>query len=181
MGYPVALKVLSPDIAHKTEVGGVRLRLLDESSVRTASQEVLDNARRHVPDAQLRGVLVQRMASGVCELIVGVTRDPVFGLAMTVGVGGVFTEIFRDVSHRVLPVDERIAHDMLRELRGYRLLTGYRGAPAADLAAVCRAIAAVSKAALAMPATVTDIEINPLLAQSQGALALDALILSNHP
>lgn len=179
MGYPVALKVLSPDIAHKTEVGGVRLRLTNEAAVRQASQEVMSSAKRHVPGAQLKGVLVQRMESGVCELIVGVTRDPVFGLAMTVGVGGVFTEIFRDVSHRLLPVDERIAHDMLRELRGYRLLTGYRGAAPADLDAVCHAIAAVSRAALAMPAEVTDIEINPLLARPQGAIALDALILSN--
>ncbi|WP_406624563.1 acetate--CoA ligase family protein [Acidovorax sp. SDU_ACID1] len=179
MGYPVALKVLSPDIAHKTEVGGVRLRLTNEAAVRKASQEVMSSAKRHVPGAQIKGVLVQRMESGVCELIVGVTRDPVFGLAMTVGVGGVFTEIFRDVSHRLLPVDERIAHDMLRELRGYRLLTGYRGAAPVDLDAVCHAIAAVSRAALAMPAEVTDIEINPLLARPQGAIALDALILSN--
>jgi len=179
MGYPVALKVLSPDIAHKTEVDGVRLRLMDEAAVRQASQDVLDNAQRHVPGAQLRGVLVQRMESGVCELIVGVTRDPVFGLAMTVGVGGVFTEIFRDVSHRLLPVDARIAHDMLRELHGYRLMTGYRGAAPANLDAVCSAIAAVSRAALAMPVEVTDIEINPLLVQSTGAVALDALMLSS--
>lgn len=180
MGYPVAVKILSPDIAHKTEIDGVRLRLMDDAAVRQASREVLDNARQRIPNAQLRGVLVQRMVSGVCEMIVGVTRDPVFGLAMTVGLGGVFTEIFRDVSHRLLPVDVRIAHDMLRELRGYRLLTGYRGVAAADLDAVCRAIAAVSHAALSMSYMVTDIEINPLLAQAQGATALDALIFSNN-
>jgi len=179
MGYPVALKVLSPDIAHKTEIGGVRLHLMDEAAVRQAGQDVLENAKRHVPGAQLKGVLVQRMENGVCELIVGVTRDPVFGPAMTVGVGGVFTEIFHDVSHRLLPIDERIAHDMLRELRGYPLLTGYRGSALASLDAVCSAIAAVSRAALAMPAEVTDIEINPLLVQSKGVVALDTLILSS--
>lgn len=177
MGYPVALKVLSPDIAHKTEAGGVRLRLMDENAVRQAYQDVLGNAQRYAPDAQLRGVLVQRMETGVCELIVGITRDRVFDLAMTVGLGGVFTEIFRDASHRLLPVDEHIARSMLCELRGYRLLTGYRGAATADLEAVCQAIAAMSRAALTMPAGVTDIEINPLLAQNQGAIALDALIL----
>jgi acyl-CoA synthetase (NDP forming) len=177
MGYPVVLKVLSPDIAHKTEAGGVRLGLADEEAVRHACHEVLENVSRSAPGARVNGVLVQRMESGVCELIVGVTRDPVFGLAMTVGLGGVFTEIFRDASHRLLPVDARIAHDMLRELRGYRLLMGYRTGACADLAAVCRAIAAVSRAALAMPADVTDIEINPLLAQVDGAKALDALVL----
>ena len=89
MGYPVVLKVLSPDIAHKTEAGGVRLGLADEEAVRHACHEVLENVSRSAPDARVNGVLVQRMESGVCELIVGVTRDPVFGLAMTVGLGGI--------------------------------------------------------------------------------------------
>ncbi|WYX30835.1 acetate--CoA ligase family protein [Achromobacter denitrificans] len=177
LGYPVALKVLSPDIPHKTEIGGVRLRLSDPAAVKAASQEVLDNAARNAPGSEVRGVLVQRMESGVCELIVGVTRDPVFGLAMTVGLGGVFTEVFRDAAHRVLPVDERMAREMLQELRGFRLLTGYRGQAPADLDAVCGAIAAISRAAYALPEDVTDIEVNPLLAKAQGAVALDALIL----
>ncbi|MNR16633.1 hypothetical protein D3C85_1332460 [compost metagenome] len=173
----MALKVLSPDIPHKTEIGGVRLRLGDPAAVTVASQEVLDNAARNAPGSEVRGVLVQRMESGVCELIVGVTRDPVFGLAMTVGLGGVFTEVFRDAAHRVLPVDGRVAREMLEELRGFRLLTGYRGQPPADLDSVCRAIAAISRAAYALPEDVTDIEVNPLLAKAQGAVALDALIL----
>ena len=181
VGYPVVLKVLSPDIAHKTEIGGVCLGLSDADAVRAAHQVILERTSQHVPDAEVRGVLVQGMESGICELIVGVTRDPVFGLAMTVGLGGVFTEIFRDVSHRLLPVDEKIAHDMLQELQGYRLLTGYRGKPVADLDAACRAIAAVSRAALALPESLSDLEINPLLvkAKGEGAVALDALILTS--
>ncbi|KHK59585.1 CoA-binding protein [Burkholderia sp. A9] len=180
MGYPVAIKILSPDIPHKTEAGGVRLFLEDADAVRAAGPEIVANAIAAVPEAELRGLLVQRMEQGVCELIVGVTRDPVFGLAMTVGLGGVFTEIFRDAAHRLLPVDETIAREMLGELKGYRLLTGYRGKPAADIDAACRAIAAVSRAALAMPADVSDVEINPLLVKQQGAVALDALILTRN-
>ncbi|ALL71134.1 Protein acetyltransferase (plasmid) [Paraburkholderia caribensis MBA4] len=180
LGYPVAIKILSPDIPHKTEAGGVRLFLKDAETVRTASCEVMANAISAVPEAEIRGLLVQRMEQGVCELIVGVTRDPVFGLAMTVGLGGVFTEIFRDAAHRLLPVDARIALEMLGELKGYRLLTGYRGKPAADIDAACRAIAAVSRAALAMPEHISDVEINPLLVKEQGAVALDALILTRN-
>jgi len=180
LGYPVALKVLSPDIAHKTEIGGVRLGLRNAADVGQAAAEVLANAARHAPQAEVRGVLVEKMAAGVCELIVGVTVDPVFGPAMTVGLGGIFTEVFQDVSHRLLPVDERMAREMLSGLRGYRLMTGLRGKPAADIDAAARAIAAVSDAALAMGERLAELEINPLLVREagQGAVALDALVLS---
>ncbi|CAG2159231.1 acetate--CoA ligase family protein [Cupriavidus numazuensis] len=181
IGYPVVIKVLSPDIAHKTEVGGVRLGLADAQQVRTASAEVVANAVKAVPQAEQRGVLVQKMASGVCELIVGVTRDPVFGPAMTVGLGGIFTEIFHDVAHRLLPVDRTMAHEMLSSLRGYRLMTGFRGKPAADIEAAASAIAALSDAAMALGDRLSEMEVNPLLVrqEGQGAVALDALILLN--
>ncbi|CAG2153552.1 Trans-feruloyl-CoA synthase FCS1 [Cupriavidus yeoncheonensis] len=181
IGYPVVVKVLSPDIAHKTEVGGVRLGLADAQQVRTAAAEVVANAVQAMPQAGQRGVLVQQMASGVCELIVGVTRDPVFGPAMTVGLGGIFTEIFHDVAHRLLPVDRTMAREMLSSLRGYRLMTGFRGKPAADVEAAAAAIAALSDAAMALGERLREMEVNPLLVrqEGQGAVALDALILSN--
>ncbi|WP_327196052.1 acetate--CoA ligase family protein [Noviherbaspirillum sp. Root189] len=177
-GFPVALKILSPDIAHKTEAGGVRLHLTNADAVRNAYAEVMDNVRVSQPEAELRGVLVQKMEAGVGELIVGITRDPIFGLSMTVGLGGIFTELFRDVSHRLLPVDETIAHEMLKELRGYKLLTGFRGKPRGDIAAACSAIAAVSTLAMHLDGAINELEINPLLvrAEGDGVVALDALL-----
>ncbi|WYX33176.1 acetate--CoA ligase family protein (plasmid) [Achromobacter denitrificans] len=179
MGGLSAMKILSPDVAHKTEVGGVRLNIRPEDA-QAAARGIEEAARAAAPQAELRGLLVQPMESGVGELIVGVTRDPVFGLAMTVGLGGIMTEIFQDVAHRLLPVDETIALDMLQELRGAALLQGFRGRPKADVQAAARAIAAVSRAALACGPGLTDIEINPLLikAEGQGAVALDALLLT---
>lgn len=183
IGFPVAVKVLSPDIVHKTEVGGVRLGLANAQQVREAAAEVAAAASQAVPQARQRGVLVQQMASGACELIVGVTRDPVFGLAMTVGLGGIFTEIFHDVQHRLLPVDRAMARDMLAGLRGYRLMTGFRGKPAADIGAAADAIAALSDAAMSLGDSLAEMEVNPLLvrAAGHGAVALDALVLMQQP
>jgi len=184
IGYPVALKILSADIAHKTEAGGVRLDLRDEAALRAACGEVLAAARLHCPDARLDGFLVQAMASGgVAELIAGVTHDPVFGPALTVGLGGILTELYRDASHRLLPVDAAMAGDMLRGLKAWPLLDGFRGRPPADVPAACGAVAALSDAALALGVQAREIEINPLQvrARGQGVAALDALVLADSP
>ena len=180
LGYPVVLKVLSPDIAHKTEAGGVKLRLADAAAVRGAFEDIVASARRYDATARIEGVLVGRMESGVVELIVGATRDPVFGMTLTVGLGGVLTELYKDVSHRVLPVDEVIARDMLQELKAYPLLTGYRGRECGDVDAACAAIAAFSRAVLALGDTVQEVEVNPLLVrgEGQGVCMLDALVIA---
>ena len=182
-GYPVALKILSADIAHKTEAGGVALNLADDEAVRRAFGEVTRAAAAAQPDARIDGVMVQKMERGVAEIIVGATRDPVFGPVLTVGLGGVLTELYQDTSHRLLPVDEDIALQMLRELKAYALLDGYRGKPCADVAAACRSIVAVGNALLAAPAHVAEIEVNPLLIKEdgQGVAVLDALILPATP
>jgi acyl-CoA synthetase (NDP forming) len=180
LGYPVALKVLSADIAHKTEVGGVRLGLKDENELRAACAAMIESVARKAPGVRVEGFLVQPMAAGgVAELIAGVTRDPVFGAALTVGLGGVLTELYKDASHRLLPVDTAMADAMLRQLKSWPLLDGFRGRPAADVGATCSAIAALSTAAMALGPQATEIEINPLLvrAEGHGAVALDALIL----
>jgi len=178
LGYPVAMKILSADIAHKTEIGGVALGVADDASVQREFARLLAAGHAQA-GAKVEGVLIQAMERGVAELIIGATRDPVFGPVLTVGLGGVLTEIYQDVSHRLLPVDENLAKDMLRELRAYPLLTGFRGRPDGDLDAACRAIAAVSRAMSAAPANVGDIEVNPLLVKEagQGVAVLDALIL----
>jgi acyl-CoA synthetase (NDP forming) len=180
IGYPVVLKVLSADIAHKTEAGGVRLNLQDEAQVRAAFAEILESSRKYAPDARIQGVLVQPMSKGVAELIAGVTHDPVFGAAITVGLGGVLTELYRDVSHRILPVDETIVADMLRSLKAFPLLDGFRGKPKADVGAAEKAIAALSRACLALAPAAQEIEINPLQVKEagKGAVAIDALLLT---
>jgi len=180
IGYPVVLKVLSPDIAHKTEAGGVRLSLQDAAQVRSAFDEIIASARRYDPQARIEGALVCPMESGVAELIVGATRDPVFGMTLTVGLGGVLTELYQDVSHRLLPVDEQIAREMLSELKAFPLLTGYRGRPMGDVDAACAAIAAFSRAVLALQEQADEVEVNPLLVRpaGQGACMLDALVLA---
>ncbi|WP_447743232.1 acetate--CoA ligase family protein [Variovorax boronicumulans] len=181
LGFPVVLKVLSADIAHKTEAGGVRLRLGNAQEVRKAFDEVMASARAYAPTAQIDGALLQRMEAGQAELILGATRDPVFGMTLTVGLGGVLTELYKDVSHRVLPVDEAMARDMLGELKAFPLLTGYRGRPLGDVEAACRAIAGFSRAVLALQEQADEVEVNPLLVkeQGQGVRALDALVLAS--
>ena len=179
LGYPVALKILSADIAHKTEAGGVRLGLNNDDAVRSAFADVTAAAHAYRADAIIDGVLLQPMARGVAELIAGVTHDPVFGAALTVGLGGVLTELYGDVSHRLLPVDTTVVRQMLGELKAFPLLNGFRGRPPADVQAAVDAITALALAAQALAPNASEIEINPLLvrAQGEGAAALDALIL----
>ncbi len=181
LGYPVVLKVLSADVPHKTEAGGVKLNLPDAGAVRRAYAAILASVARHAPQARIEGVLVQAMAGKGVELIVGAVRDPVFGPALTVGLGGVLTELYRDVSHRLLPVDATAAAAMLRELKAFPLLDGFRNAPHGDVGAACEAIAAFSRAVLALDDTVEEVEINPLLVREreQGAAMLDALIVAS--
>jgi acyl-CoA synthetase (NDP forming) len=170
LGYPVVLKVLSADIAHKTEAGGVKLNLQNSQQVQQAFNEVMRNARTYAPKARIDGALICRMESGVAA---------VFGMTLTVGLGGVLTEIYQDVSHRLLPVDEGIAREMLQSLKAYPLLEGYRGRAHADVDAACKAIAAFSDAVLALQEQVQEVEVNPLLVkgQGQGVCMLDALVL----
>ncbi|NYT85178.1 acetate--CoA ligase family protein [Pollutimonas harenae] len=179
LAYPVVLKILSADIAHKTEVGGVALNIKDETQLAECYQAMMDSIREKAPNAHIDGVLVQKMEGKGVELIVGARHDPVFGPMLTVGLGGVLTEIYQDTSHSLLPVSEQDANELLKKLKAFPLLDGYRNAPKADVAAACKAIAALAQAMAAAPESVREIEINPLLVrqQGQGAVALDALIL----
>ena len=179
LGYPLAMKIVSADILHKTEAGGVRLNVRGEDEVRAAYQSITEQVSASRPEAVCRGVLIEKMASGIAELIVGVTQDAVFGKVMTVGYGGVAVEIFKDVTHRLLPVDAATARTMLSELRSFPLLNGFRGKPAANLDAAARAIAALSDLAVQSGHPLRELEVNPLLLTGQGAYALDALVLLN--
>lgn len=178
MGFPVALKVESVDLPHKTEVGGVRLNLDCAEAVAAAYGLLLEGLARTAPDARIDGVLVQKMVEGVAEVIIGTSRTPDLGICLAFGLGGIYTEVLKDVSFRLPPLGLQDAHDMIRELRTWPLLTGVRGRPRADVEALARTIVATARLALDLRDEVDEIEFNPLmvLAEGQGVLAVDALI-----
>jgi acyl-CoA synthetase (NDP forming) len=181
MEYPVALKVVSSDIQHKTEVGGVALGLPDEHALRAALETMRSSVAERAPQARVDGYLVSPMVQGGVECLLGCHNDPVFGPVVLIGLGGVAVEIFKDVACRLAPVCIEQAHQMIREIRSFPLLSGYRGRPPADLDALARAIASFSQLAAANADRLVAAEINPLLVfpQSRGVLALDAVLETN--
>jgi len=183
LGYPVALKIVSPDIVHKSDAGGVALGLADRDAFVDAWKAMMPRVREAHPAARIEGVLVTPMVSGGVEMIVGVHRDPIFGPVAMVGFGGIFAELFGDVSLRRAPVRRHEALAMIRELKGFGLLDGARGRPKADIAALADTIVRLSGLAAANDAVVESIEINPvrLLGVGAGALALDAALVARTP
>lgn len=174
IGFPVAVKIVSPEAMHKTEVGGVALGLRDAAAVQAAAGAMKARLLAHNPKAQIDGFLVQEMVDGL-EMIVGVREDPQFGPFMLAGLGGVLVEVMRDVAIRLLPVDADTARDMIASLRGAALLNEFRGRPARDVDAVVNAMVGLSRLFLDHRPWLSDLEINPLivLAQGQGARAVD--------
>lgn len=175
VGYPVVLKALSRDLAHKSELGGVALNLKSPLEVAAAYEQMMAGLAERAPDAAIEGVLVQQMVSGGTECIVGTTRDAQFGQALLFGLGGVLVEVFQDTALRVLPVRRADAEAMIREVRGYRLLTGVRGRPPADVGALADALTRLAALVRAFPQL--QLEINPLLVlpEGQGVRAVDVL------
>ncbi len=179
VGAPVALKILSTDIAHKTEAGGVALGLMDGQSAAVAAREIEKRVKVHAPLARLEGFLIQKMERGLAEVIVGFRRDPLVGPTITVGLGGVLAEIYKDASTRLAPVDEAEARQMIGEVKGLATIAGYRNLPLGDVAALARTIAAFSALAHAAFADVSEAEINPLLVKrdGEGVMAVDGLVV----
>jgi acyl-CoA synthetase (NDP forming) len=173
IGFPVVVKVQSADIPHKTDVGGVKLDVRGADEVREA-YELVSNCS---PGARVDGVLIARQVVPVAELIVGVKQDAHFGPVLLVGFGGIFTEAIQDVSLRLPPIDEETAQEMLTELRGVEVLRGARGRPVADLAAVSRVLIALGELALDLGDRLAELDVNPLFALPDGALAGDALVV----
>ncbi|MBI3003281.1 MAG: acetate--CoA ligase family protein [candidate division NC10 bacterium] len=175
IGFPVALKVVSPDVLHKSDAGGVRLDLRDAGAVRAAFEEVRAAARAVQPSARLTGALVAEMARPGTEVIVGMTRDPQFGPSVMFGLGGLFVEVYRDVAFRIVPREERDAREMIREGKGLPLLTGFRGRPPGDLDAIARILLRVSRLA-EEHAEVAEVDLNPIVVHERGAVVLDARV-----
>ncbi len=182
-GWPVAMKIQSPDIPHKTEVGGVALNLRDAAALEEAHDRMLAGIARVVPEARIHGVLVQAMAPKGLEMIVSTINDPTFGPVVMVGAGGVNAELYKDVAYRLAPLDEADAADMLAELRSAPLLRGWRGAPAADAAALTGLIARLSRFAVQRRSDTAEIELNPVLVHEagEGCTVVDALLILARP
>lgn len=179
LGGPVVLKILSPDIAHKTEAGGVVLGLADGQIAAVAAREMEKRVRAHTPLARLEGFLIQKMERGLAEVILGFRRDPLVGPTITVGLGGVLAEIYKDASTRIAPVGEAEAAEMIAEVKGLAIVRGYRNLPAGDVAALARTIAAFSQLAHEGFAEVAEAEINPVLVKraGEGVVAVDGLVV----
>jgi acyl-CoA synthetase (NDP forming) len=178
LSFPVAIKVDSADIPHKTEAGAVALGITDLVGLKRAAKDVLAAARAFRPDARIDGVLIQQMASGV-EVIVGAVNDPYFGPTITFGLGGIFAELLSDVSRRFAPFDRVTAHTMIEETRAASLLKGYRGRELSDVAALADALCRVSLLAADHADRIAELDINPLFVRraGEGVLAADALIV----
>lgn len=177
IGYPVVIKIVSPDIAHKIDVGGIRLNLTDEDGIRQAYGQMLAAVQATRPEARLEGVLVQKMVKGGKETILGVKHDPHFGALLLFGLGGTYVEIFRDIAVRIAPISELGAHRMIEQLKGVQILTGYRGEPPSDLEAITECLERLSQLALDFP-ILQELDINPLIVfeQGKGAGVIDARI-----
>jgi succinyl-CoA synthetase beta subunit len=179
IGYPVVLKVVSPDIVHKTEAGGVLVGVIDESALRHGFAELLRRVSSSCPGAQVAGVLVARQVAGRRELIIGAIRDSTFGATVMVGLGGVFAEALDDVAFRVAPLLHRDGLDMVHELRGAVVLAEFRGEGAVDRDALATTLVRVGDLVLAHP-EITEIDLNPVAVSADGCVALDARVIVNN-
>ena len=176
IGFPVVLKIVSPDILHKSDAGGVVLDLKTSDGVREAYEEILANAKRYKSDAKIAGILVQEMAPSSTEVIIGMTTDPQFGPTLMFGLGGIFVEVFQDVAFRVAPIEERDAYEMIREIKAYSILQGVRGKEPSDVKALADILLRVSKLVMEYR-EIEQLDLNPVLAYSTGAKVVDARII----
>jgi acyl-CoA synthetase (NDP forming) len=177
IAFPVVAKILSPDILHKTEAGGVVLNIGAPIALESAAREILERVGRNYPGARIEGILVQRMEKGIAELIVGYKRDPQVGPVVVLGIGGVLAEIYKDFAVRLAPVSVEDANAMIDEVKGLAVIRGYRGMPKGDRAALARAVSAFSQ--LAFVDDVLEAEVNPLIVKrdGDGVVAVDGLIV----
>lgn len=177
IGYPVALKIESPDILHKTEAGGVALGLADAAAVKAAFERVVENARRYNAAARVAGVMVQQMVPTGVDMVIGLQNDPLFGSVVMAGIGGIHVEVLRDIAFRKAPVTAAEAGRMLDELNSRAILSGVRGAAAVDVPALTGLISAVSQFGVAAGERLAELDLNPVRAGPDGAIALDWLMI----
>ena len=176
IGYPIVLKIVSPDISHKTDVGGVKVGIKDAEGVKAAYEEIMKNVNIKKPDARIEGILVEKMATPSTEVIIGGLRDPQFGPAVMFGLGGIFVEFYKDVSFRIAPLEEYDAIDMIHEIKGSKILKGFRNTESLDITSVAQTILKVSNIMVSIE-EIKEIDLNPVLVYPKGVKAVDARII----
>jgi acyl-CoA synthetase (NDP forming) len=176
VGFPVVLKISSPDVVHKSDSGGVKLGLANATQVGKAYNEIISSVKKAYPKAQIEGVSVQSMAPLGVEVIVGMSKDPQFGPVLMFGLGGILVEVLKDVSFRIVPVTARDAREMIKEIKGYPLLEGYRGQKPASIPALEKLIVKVSQFIEKNP-QIKELDLNPIFAYHDKAVAVDARII----
>jgi acyl-CoA synthetase (NDP forming) len=176
MGFPVVLKISSPDVVHKSDSGGVKLGLTNAAQVGKAYSQIVSSVQQTYPEARIDGVSVQTMAPPGVEVIVGMSKDAQFGPVLMFGLGGILVEVLKDVSFRIVPVTERDAREMIREIKGYPILEGYRGQKPASIPALEKLIVKVSQFVEKNP-QIKELDLNPIFAYPDKAVAVDARII----
>jgi acetyl-CoA synthetase (ADP-forming) len=176
IGYPVVIKIISRDIIHKSDVGGVVVNVRSDEEVINACKMIRDNVLRYNPNARISGFLVEQMAQPTTEVIVGMIKDSQFGPAIMFGLGGIFVEVLKDVSFRVVPLTRYDAEEMIKEIKAYPILKGIRGKPPADIEALINIILSVSKMSFEI-SEINQIDLNPIFTYPKGAITVDARII----
>ena len=176
IGYPIVLKIVSPDIIHKTEAGGVMINLKNTAEVAAGYKKIIENAAKYKPDANIVGVVVQEMAPQSTEVIVGAIKDPQFGQTIMFGLGGIFVELLKDVNFRIAPINADDAKEMIMQLKAFPLLNGYRNTPPADIDALIAILCNTSNLIMDYP-EIKELDLNPIMAYPKGAKTVDARII----
>jgi acyl-CoA synthetase (NDP forming) len=176
IGFPAVIKIYSPDITHKTDAGGVKVGLKNTAEVKNAYKEIMTSVKEKFPSAKIEGVSVQQMARPGIEIIIGMFKDPQFGPVIMFGLGGIFVEVLKDVSFRLVPIEKRDAEQMIKEIKGYALLNGYRGQEPAHIPSLVDILLKLSDFIDKTP-EIKEMDINPVFAYKDSALAVDARIV----
>lgn len=176
IGYPVVLKIVSPEVIHKSDAGGVKLNLRSDDEVGQAWDDIMSSVKTAVPEAVIQGVSVQKMARPGVEIIIGMSMDAQFGPVMMFGLGGILVEVLKDVSFRIVPLEKRDAREMIREVKGFKVLEGFRGQEAVDLEKLEDMLLKVSAFVEKNP-EIEELDLNPVIAYKDGALAVDARVI----
>lgn len=176
LGYPLAMKIVSTDITHKTDAGGVVLNVADEAALKASYDQMMASVRKRFPDAEIQGISVQPMATEGVEVIIGMSQDVQFGPMLMFGVGGIYVELFKDVAFRIVPLTRRDAREMITEIKAQALLNGFRGSPPVNIEAVQDTLLRISDFIEAHP-EIEELDINPLFATPEGIQAVDARII----
>ena len=176
INFPITMKIVSPDIIHKTDAGGVKLNIKDETEARLAYQEIIFQAKKYNKEAKISGIIAYPMIPQGTEIIIGMMKDPHFGPVIMFGLGGIFVEILKDISFRILPIEEKDAQEMITEIKGNEILKGARGNPPRDIQAIEGVLMKVSKLTMENP-EISEIDLNPIFVFENGIQVVDARMI----